>query len=29
MFYGDEAQMRAEKLALQLLNPIMIEIKDK
>lgn len=29
MFYGDEAQMRAEKLAVKLLNPIKIEIKDK
>jgi hypothetical protein len=29
MFYGDEAQSRAEKLAVKLLNPIKIEIKDK
>jgi hypothetical protein len=28
MFCGDEAQVRAEKLAKQLLNPITIEIKE-
>jgi len=29
MFCGDNAQIKAEQLAKQLLNPIKIEIKDK